>query len=80
MLPPDCFWHDVDGPITAGWWAMERGGERLALLQPFQGHISVRFYLSEHPWHYKDVTVPRIGQAKRFAERWLLSRLVTTTS
>lgn len=40
---PDVFdgltWVDIDSPVTNGWWAVERDGERLALLQPFQGRI-----------------------------------------
>ncbi len=45
---PDAFdgltWVDIDGPVTRGRWAVERNGERLALLQPFQGRIATVFY------------------------------------
>lgn len=45
---PDAFdgltWVDIDSPVTRGRWAVEGNGERLALLQPFQGRIATVFY------------------------------------
>ncbi|NYE30035.1 hypothetical protein HDE78_003003 [Rhodanobacter sp. K2T2] len=45
---PDAFdgltWLDIDRPVTRGRRAVERNGERLALLQPFQGRIATVFY------------------------------------
>jgi len=45
---PDVFdgltWVDIDSPVTRGWWAVERDGERLALLQPFKGRIAMLSY------------------------------------
>lgn len=45
---PDVFdgltWVDIDSPVTRGWWAVERDGERLVLLQPFQRRIATVSY------------------------------------
>lgn len=42
---PDVFdgwtWVGIDSPVTKGRWALERAGERLALLQSFQGRIAL---------------------------------------
>jgi len=70
-----CRWIDLDSPVTRGWWALDRNGERLALLQPFAGRVSIVFYLGAQPWSQKRGEAGTIVQAKRFAERWLASRL-----
>ena len=45
---PDAFdwltWVDINSPVTRGRWAVERNGERLSPLQPFQGRIATVFY------------------------------------
>jgi hypothetical protein len=75
VLPADCRWTDLDSPVTRGWWALELAGERLALLQPFDGRVSIVFYLSAQPWAQKQGSAGTMGQAKRFTERWLAPRL-----
>jgi hypothetical protein len=72
-------WRSLEGPCTRDWWAYERGGERLALVQPFDGGASVRFYLGDHPWEQREVRAASVRQGKRFAARWLASRIGRTT-
>src|SRR5688572_16904719 len=75
VLTQEYRWIDIDGPVTQGWWALERAGERLALLQPFRGRVAIVFYLGAQPWAQKHGSAGTMAQAKRFAERWIAPRL-----
>ena len=74
-MRPDLTWHDLNGHYTPDWWALHAGTERLALVQPFDGRASIVFYIGNQPWKQKQVTAGSVRQGKRFAERWLASRL-----
>lgn len=74
-MPPNLIWHDLNGPYTRDWWALHAGSERLALVQPFNGRASLIFYIGIQPWKQKQVSAGSVRQARRFAERWLRSRL-----
>jgi hypothetical protein len=67
-------WRSLDTPSSRDWWALEERGERLALLQPFEGRISIRFYTGIEPWKTKDVSAATMDQAKRYAWRWVQAR------
>jgi hypothetical protein len=70
-------WVDLDPPVSRGWWALKRAGERLALLQSFNGRVSIVLYLGAQPWSQKQGEAGTIAQAKRFAERWLAAHMST---
>lgn len=63
-----------------GWLALERCGERLALVQPLEGAASIVFYLSQHPWQQRREAAGSPRQGVRFAERWLASRIREATN
>ena len=64
-------WHSIDSPVTCGWWQLRRGGEVLALVQPFEGAAQVNVYPSDQPWKARTGRAGSVGQGKRHAERWL---------
>lgn len=73
-------WQSLDGPYTRGWWALQAGTERLALVQPFDDRALVIFYLGNQPWNQRRESAASIQQGRRFAERWLAPRLAAMAS
>ena len=72
-------WKPVPGAYTDGWQALEHDGERLALVQPWEGRASIVLYNGPHPWKQKRVEAASVRQALRFAERWVRARLPLPT-
>lgn len=72
MTTPE--WHSIDSPVTRGWWQLRRGGEVLALVQPFEGRAHVNVYPSDQPWMARHGPAGSVEQGKRHAVRWLRAR------
>lgn len=69
MPPADWKWIAVPGPCTDGWMALENEGERLALVQPYQGRAVVVLYNGPHPWKQINADAATVKLGRRYAER-----------